>query len=271
MNKEDTKIMQQITQISHVSFSGLKIWNECPFKYRLNYVDKIGKFAGNVFTAFGTAMHEVCEKTLKNEWKEGDAALNFQKSFIHEIEVLPAQIKEDTQQELVDAMMDQGALLAPEAIPGLKSFFKEFEVVSLEENLMEPIEGVSNKFKGFVDLLLRTPDGKYHIVDWKTCSWGWDMRRKSDKMTTYQLTLYKHFIAKKHNIPPEMIETYFALLKRTAKKNRVEIFRVTSGKRKTENALQLLDRALFSINKEFFPKNRLSCSKCELHRTQFCP
>ena len=34
--------------------------------------------------------------------------------------------------------------------------------------------------------LHQTP--KYHI-DWKTCSWGWDSRKKSDKMIT-TLTLY---------------------------------------------------------------------------------
>ena len=32
-------------------------------------------------------------------------------------------------------------------------------------------------FKGFIDLVVKTPDGKYHIIDWKTCSWGWDAQR----------------------------------------------------------------------------------------------
>jgi len=257
--------------MQHISFSGLKIWNECPFKYKLNYVDKVGKFTGNAFTAFGTAMHEVCEKTLKNEWKQEDAPKNFNEAFLREIDTLDPLVKESTDQKLVEQMMEQGDRLAPEAIPALKKFFPKFEVVSLEEDLMEPIDGHENRFKGFVDLTIKTPDGKYHIIDWKTCSWGWDARKKADKMITYQLTLYKHFMAKKHNIDPSMVETYFALLKRTAKKNRVEIFRVTSGKVKTNNALQLLDKALFSINKGFFPKNKLSCLKCDLHKTEFCP
>jgi ATP-dependent exoDNAse (exonuclease V) beta subunit len=68
---------------------------------------------------------------------------------------------------------------------------------------MEEFEGY--KFKGFVDLVIKTPDDKYHIIDWKTCGWGWDSRKRSDPMVTYQLTLYKHYFAKKHNMTPRTL------------------------------------------------------------------
>jgi len=92
-------------------------------------------------------------------------------------------------------------------------------------------------------------------------------------MVTYQLTLYKHFFCQKHNLDPKDVETHFALLKRTAKKNRVEIFRVTSGPRKTENALKLLYQAIYNIQKGFTIKNRLNCHKpypCSLRNTEHC-
>ena len=89
-------------------------------------------------------------------------------------------------------------------------------------------------------------------------------------MTTYQLTFYKHYYAKKHNIDVKDIETHFALLKRTAKKDHVEIFRVTSGARKTENALNLMAKALYNIGKKKFIKNRLSCNRCEFYKTSYC-
>ena len=137
---------------------------------------------------------------------------------------------------------------------------------------MVPIEGYEDyNFKGFIDAVIKTSDGKYHIMDWKSCSWGWNAQRRSEPMTTYQLTLYKHFYAIKHGIEPSLIETHFALLKRTAKKNRVEIFRVTSGPRKTENALGLLDRALQNIIKGNYIKNRLSCRRCSFYKTADCP
>ena len=114
------------------------------------------------------------------------------------------------------------------------------------------------KFKGYIDAVVKTEDDKNHIFDWKTCSWGWDARKRSDALVTYQLTLYKHFFAEKHGIDPSNIETHFALLKRTAKKDRVEIFRVTSGTRKTNNATKLLTDGCRSIKAGLKIKNRKS-------------
>ena len=104
--------------------------------------------------------------------------------------------------------------MAPLSFDALKDYFGDFEVVSVEEKLFEPIKDfVENEydFKGFIDLVIKTKDEKYHVIDWKTCSWGWDSRKKSDKMISYQLTFYKYYFALKHNIDPENIETYFGL------------------------------------------------------------
>ena len=126
-------------------------------------------------------------------------------------------------------------------------------------------------FKGYVDCLVKTPDGKYHVIDWKSCSWGWDMRKRTDPMVTYQLTYYKHFLSEKRGIPKENIETHFALLKRTGKKDRVELFRVTSGEKKTNNALKLLEQSVYNIDRKNYMKNRLSCSRCDFKGTVHCP
>ena len=66
------------------------------------------------------------------------------------------------------------------------------------------------------------------------------------------------------------IETYFVLLKRTAKNNNVEIFRTTSGPKKTENSLKLLQNAVINIEKGNFIKNRLNCKYCKFYKTQHC-
>ena len=148
--------------------------------------------------------------------------------------------------------------------------FGSYKVVSTEEKLMVPVEGSDFNFKGYIDLVVQTDDGKYHIIDWKTCSWGWDMRKRSDPMVTYQLTLYKKFFAIKHNIDPELIETHFVLLKRTAKKNNVEFVDVSSGTIKTNNATKLLMLALSNIEKQKSIKNRLSCKNCQFYKTEHC-
>ena len=50
----------------HISYSEIKIWDECAYKHKLMYIDNIKNFHGNEHTAFGTAMHEVCEKAVLN-------------------------------------------------------------------------------------------------------------------------------------------------------------------------------------------------------------
>jgi ATP-dependent exoDNAse (exonuclease V) beta subunit len=235
-------------------------------------VDRIKRFQGNHYTAFGTALHEVCEKTLLDTNTDEESL--FEEAFLRELQALPEEPRKELTPKIISDMREQGRKLSTVAIPALHEYFPEFELVSTEEGLMEPVRDFTDAefdFKGFIDLVVKTPDGKVHIIDWKTCSWGWNMERKTDPMTTYQLTLYKYFYAMKHGVDPKDIETHFALLKRTAKKNVVEIFRVTSGPKKTENALNLLNKALYNINKGTFIKNKLSCRRCEFYKTPECP
>jgi len=255
--------------LPHISYSELKDWVFCAFYHKLTRVDKLSGFKGNEYTAFGSAMHSVCEKKLLQE----DVADDF---FVREFEKNLASLDDDVdiRQKLIYDMMDQGEQIIPEIAAALDNYFeKDYQVLFAEVPLMEPIEGETEyNFKGYIDAVVLTPhDKKIHIFDWKTCSWGWDARKKNDKMITYQLTLYKHFFAQKLDIDPKDIETHFALLKRTAKYNRVEFFRVTSGPKKTQNALKLLNKALYNIKNKRHIKNRLSCHNCNFRHTKHCP
>ena len=254
--------------MSHISYSELKDWKFCPFYHKLTRVDKIDGFTGNEYTAFGSAIHSVCEKKLLKEELSDDF-------FVQELKKNIADLTDDVDNKLVHQMMKQGNNIIPEIDDALQEYFEEFEVLAVEMPLMEDIEGHDDyKFKGFIDAIVTTPDGKVHIFDWKTCSWGWNAKKKNDKIVTYQLTLYKHFFCQKMNIDPKNVETHFALLKRTAKKNHVEFFRVTSGNIKTENALKLLNTALYNIKNKRYIKNRLSCTGgygCKFHNTEHCP
>jgi hypothetical protein len=249
----------------HISFSALKDWNFCAWYHKLTRIDGIGGFEGNAYTAFGNAIHEVCEKKLlKEEVNEDDM-------FIRRFEHFLGELNEEQDEKLVGEMRSQGKAILPEIEDALADYFGEYEVLGSEIPLDEKIEDEDEYvFKGFIDGVVATPDGKVHIFDWKTCSWGWDAKRRNAPMTTYQLTLYKHYFAQKMDIDPKNIETHFALLKRTSKKDRVEFFRVTSGPRKTENALKLLKKALYNIKNQRYIKNRLSCKFCAFNKTEHC-
>jgi len=251
--------------MKHISYSELRIWAECPYKHKLMYIDRVKGFVGNEFTAFGKAIHEVCEFSIAGILDDPEDFFNL----TFERELSSINLEEN---KLITEMRDQGKALIPHIVPEVKKTFGNYEVFSVEERLYEDINDVDfdYKMKGFIDLVLKTEDGKYHVIDWKTCSWGWNAEKKTSRMVTYQLTLYKKFFCQKHNIDPSMVETHFALLKRTAKKDHVEIFRVTSGPKKTKNATDLMVRALKHISKAHYVKDRRSCSRCEFYKSENC-
>ena len=41
------------------------MYNECPKRWKLNYVDKLQIFESNIYLVFGTAMHEVIQTYLE--------------------------------------------------------------------------------------------------------------------------------------------------------------------------------------------------------------
>lgn len=251
---------------THISFSELKDWNFCPYYRKLVQEDGLNPFTDSIFTVFGTSVHSICETMVKGE----DSKNLFESTFINNIKESPI---EPSEQE-ISSFTKEGKEILEEVLSALDKYFGKYEVLQCEEQLYEKINEFSKgnyDFKGFIDLVLKTEDGKIHILDWKTCSWGWDMKKKSDKMVTYQLTLYKKFYAQKHQVDLEQIETHFALLKRTAKPcNKVEIFRVTSGDKKIENATELLTRAVSNITSDKHLKNKLSCSQCKFYKTEYC-
>lgn len=256
--------------MAHVSYSELKNWTECTWKHKLLYVDRIKVFQGNEHTCFGTAVHETVEKMLLGY--KGDLYEYFNDKFSEQLSSIG--VNEDT--PLASEMRQQIIGAFELIVPSLDDYFEDkggWSLVSTEQGLKEPIteSRISGyEFKGFIDLVLKDGDGHFHIIDWKTCSWGWNARKKNDTLFTRQLVYYKYYYSKKFDINPRAISTHFGLIKRTAKKGRVEIFRVTSGERKTKNSLDFLDKALYNISNKKYIKNRLSCKYCPFSGTEHC-
>ena len=259
-----------LNEQKRISYSEFKNWKECPWRHKLIHIDKVPYFEGNEFTAFGTAIHKMCEIILlDNSQSPGEV---FRNVFNDELEQLRADgaIINDS---LITDMTVQAQNIYNDIKPALNKYFNKFEIFSVEEPLMEnmnQIESFGKKFKGFIDTIIKTEDGRYHIIDWKTCSWGWPSQKKSDPIINYQLTFYKNFFCQKHNIDPKKVDTYFGLLKRTAKKENVEILKVTSGQKKTTNALKILENAVINIDKGNYIKNRLNCKYCKFYKTEKC-
>ena len=68
----------------HISYSELKDWVTCAFYHKLTRVDKLKGFKGNEFTAFGTAIHHVCEQVVMDD--SVDMLSAFNNKFLDELD-----------------------------------------------------------------------------------------------------------------------------------------------------------------------------------------
>ena len=70
----------------HISYSELKDWTTCPHYHKKTWIEKVSSFEGKEYTAFGTAIHDVCEKKLLKE--QVDDAKLFKIGFFKKISEL---------------------------------------------------------------------------------------------------------------------------------------------------------------------------------------
>ncbi len=274
----------------HISYSEWRNWHICPHYHKLTYIDKVAQFEGNIFTAFGKAIHTVCEYTLTSPEKYRDAGAIealVKEQFLKELKALPEAAQHDAKANFkLKEWLVNGLDIIPDLYRCLVDKFgklgEDWEVLKAEEQLYVPITEFTEaekNFKGFIDLVVYSKkDEKVHLIDWKTCSWGWRREKKNDKIMAYQLVFYKHFYARKYEVDPRDVDCHFVLLKRTAKPGKkAEFVRVSAAKKRTTDALNALTKALHNINKQNYIKNRGACisckdrfGTCEFYQTEYC-
>jgi hypothetical protein len=262
--------------LSHISFSEIKNWAECPWRHKLLYVDKLDVRSSNEYSAFGTAVHDTAERVLQQDDNPDTEMFDPYRYFYTRFNQELVAGSLDVNNELAKEMRLQVKGVFESLVPALDKYFEEksgWELVDTEFELLQPIIETDIKgydFKGYIDLIVKDGDGHYHVIDWKTCTWGWNARKRSNTLLSRQLIYYKYYYAKALGVDPRCISTHFGLIKRTAKKDKIEIFRVTSGERKTKNSLDFLDQALYNITNKTYIKNRLSCLYCPFKNTEHC-
>lgn len=290
-------------------------WLSCSWRDKLYYIDKIRIAVITEHMLFGNAVHETIENRVNNSISKEQSPEYFRSRFSEMLKVDMTEEYRNTifqnpdivtpQQELdfknnkrinrrglslksfirekknlLKDMYVKGPLLVDLAIEELDVKFPGWKLISAEGSLNADL-GDGWRFVGFKDILIQHED-RIILIDWKSCSWGWDAKKKTNKTITNQLVYYKKFTADLYNFDVEKIDTYFALLKRTAfkqdkqtkkfvpNKNAIEIFKVSTGKKKIQNALNILNNHVYNVSKGNFVKNRMSCEDCEYKWTEYC-
>ena len=230
-----------------ISYSQFAKWDKCPYTWKLDYVDKQTTFYGNIYTLFGTALHETIQAYLvcyyERTIKEADN-LPLKDILQYRMEenykISKEQHGDDfevTLEEMKEFFQD-GNNIIDEFLKRKNSYFpkKNTEMLGIEVGLNYNLPNNLN-FVGYMDVVLHNKvTGRVKIIDIKTATMGWNKYMKADKNKTNQLLLYKKFFSKERDIPIDKIEVEYLILKRKLYENiqypqkRIQVFQPASGK-----------------------------------------
>ena len=264
----------------HVSYSEVRSWKECPYRHKLQQIDKIDMFKPSPYLDFGTNVHTGCESFLNSGQIPREELLqNIRDAWDANGFEDPEWVKRQPgwyKYHPVQEWCTWASNMWDDVPDFLDKTFPGWIPVKAEEELYEPITGKDLSFKGFIDVVIKVPrkNGtyKYWILDWKTSkSYGWDRRKKRDPLVQAQIILYKYYWATKNDVPLKDVGCGFVLLKRGGKPgNMCELVPVSAGPKALERANKMVANMVSAVRRGFFIKNRNACKFCDYHNTVHC-
>ena len=307
MAKKIPKIVKEIrnnppTEVNYayqknISYSQMSIFRGCPYRWKLQYKDKIRRFTSSIHTVFGTAIHETLQSYLGLMYNVSTVAADgldmegtFQSNFINEYQ---KQYKSNNDSHFSSAeemreFFEDGM--------GILNWFKKRKTRYFSKRGWHligceiPIVIAPNKmynnvlYTGFLDVVMyHEPTNTFKIIDIKTSTRGWGDKDKKNEDKQFQLLLYKQFFAEQYNVPIDNIEIEFFIVKRKVmdvddeklmsphQAYRVQTFTPPSGKIKisrAKNAINDFINECFNSNGEIkdleYPKSpsKWTCGFC---------
>ncbi len=281
--------------MNKISYSQLSMFNECPLRWKLNYIDDLSISEPSIHLLFGTAMHEVIQTWLEvmyNDSIKNANKLNLEQR-LHDKMYERFQIDKETYGknpctlEEMKEFFNDGVHILDFVKRKRADYFqkRQYELIGCEVPIEVMLEK-NIKMVGYLDIVLKhKPTDTITIIDIKTSTRGWNKWMKADKNKTQQLLLYKNFYSKQYNVPIENIEVEYFIVKRKLWENtdfpqkRVQKFVPASGKvsmNKVMNGLDLfLENAFdndgeYRTDKIFALPSKKACKWCEFNQTKYC-
>lgn len=273
-----------------ISYSAWQAYrNGCQWRWKLDVVDGHRSVNYGVYMDFGTCVHNAIEKyKTRKDALTLDATKELFESKFRE---LFGKNKDKYRAKEKDLDVEDFIVAGKRILDHLDRCdeLRESEVVYNEHLLQLPIErsdSIQMNFKGYIDMVIKTKDkrGKtiLYVVDFKTCSWGWDGKKRQDAELHHQLFLYKHFLCKKFDLDPKMVRAAFCLLKRRPAKDvdAVEFFPVSAGPVSVQKTLDAMNSDITDMESRLregtLKKNRKACvndfgDTCPYYKTDLCP
>jgi len=284
----ESKIKQKPSKNKHISYSSLSTYNKCPKLWELQYLRGLVPFKQNIYTCFGTAMHETMQTWLETMYHdkvktgmEMDLDQLLYENMIKSYKQGKAQNGHEhfsSEKELTQFWIEGKNILS--YLKKKKNAYfttKTMQLAGIETLLYQEIKpGVM--FKGLVDLVFYHPTtDRWTIMDIKTSTSGWRDAQKKNPNLTAQVILYREFFAKQFNIEKDKIDVEFFIVKRrvpaqaefASMQKRVQQFSPSSGPRKTKQVIESMNEFIQDvvdqdgqyIDKDYKCKNPFG--KCE--------
>jgi len=286
----ESKIKQEPSKYTHVSYSAVSTYNKCPKLWELQYLRNEVPFTQNIYTCFGSAMHETIQEWLTVMYHDKVKAANdmnldklLYANMVKSYRMGKAMMNGDhfsSADELTEFYLD-GKHILDFLTKKRAGYFttKSMMLAGVETLLYQDIKpGV--KFKGLIDLVFYHPNNDtWTVMDIKTSTRGWSPNQKKNPNLTAQVVLYKEFFARQFGVDSSKINVEFFIVKRrvpaeaefAAAQRRVQQFRPAAGPRKTKQVLTMLDEYVKDVldnegkyvDKEYKCKSPLGkCSNC---------
>lgn len=260
----------------HISFSEFSLFNQCGHKHLVEKHLKLTEQVMTVHLFFGNAIHAALEKSLKDAIGLKRRIDYFKRTFAKDM--LDHMKNEPGFEKDLKEFLKQGEDIL--TILSVEDIFKKYKIVSVEEPLFEHVYG-EFYFKGFIDLVVQDRDtGKYVIIDWKTSSQKWSLKKKlSDEIFLAQMRFYKYFWARKNKVALDDVGCEYIVLNRLKNKKKpesgvgeIQNVEINSTKEEIYESLEKLAETIKSIHiDKKFPKIKhvhgkafVGCMFCKL-------
>jgi len=282
--------------MKRISYSQYSQWAVCPHKWKLNYIDGLRTFKGNIHTLFGSAMHDVLQTYLtvmyNDNIKKADA-LPLASMLLYRMKKYYKGIVEDlhgeevSSQEEMQEFYEHGLTIIEWFVKKRSMYFskKGYELIGIEVPIdLELPDKI--KFVGYIDVIIYdTVRDRYKIIDIKTSTMGWNKYMKADKTKTDQLLLYKHFYGAQHDISVDKIDVEYFIVKRKLyekvdfPQRRVQTFSPASGKPSINKLMNNLNQFLtesfvdgeYNLEHNYIKQpSKKNCRFCDFNQTKYC-
>jgi len=273
-----------------ISYSQISTYYQCPYKWYLNYIKKIGKFEHNIHSTFGTTMHVTLQEYLTkmyNESKVKADEMNITEVFKEHLKKVYLENYKQNEKvhfssaEELNEFFEDGRKILEFFVKKSSQYFSKrgWYLVGTEIPLKMCINPKYSNiiYTGLVDLIMyHEPTNTFKLYDFKTSSYSWGDSKKKDEHKQFQLILYKYLFSQLFSVDPKNIEVEFFILKRKLyeksdfTQSRIQIFSPPSGKVKIGRALKMVNDFIekcFNIDGSYkenitYLKDLTSCKWC---------